>query len=97
MVGRTAGPEAGGKGERVCVWEGPQEVAAEAGDDNGIYMRAKAGKGGRAFDLRLCVCVWMLYDMVEGAEAEGMTAVMSCRLTWLMPLMLLCCLQSVPS
>lgn len=44
-------------------------MAAEAGDDNGIYMRAKAS------DLRLCVCVWLLHDMVGGAEAELMTAV----------------------
>lgn len=49
MVGRTAGQKreggqwkvargVGSVGVCVWVWEGPREVAAEAGDDDGVYM-----------------------------------------------------------
>lgn len=73
LVGSTAGQkEEGASGKWLmelglrgcvcacaCVWEGPQEVAAEAGDDNGVYMSQGrlAGLAGRAFDVRLCVKV----------------------------------------
>lgn len=75
LVGRTAGqkqeggPVGSGSGswECVCVWEGPREVAAEAGDDNGVYMSQR--RSDRASDVRLCVVsvCGLLYNMVGGA------------------------------
>lgn len=41
---------------RAGVWEGPREVAAEAGDDNGVYM--SQGRQGRQGLYGCCTTWW---------------------------------------